>query len=746
MITQHQWLSWGLGSLCLIAPFTYQSSGGLAERFLMIFTVGLTIIGLSLLTRTHAMIKTGRGRRREIIMGSPITIWLAGGYLTFIGGLISLIPIPIEELTQLASRNGEIWREAFKVAQLEGQTLQEGVESTLSLSPAHSWRWCGQQLAWLLIAYLSSLTRGERSIILWSLAALGPLLSLIGGVHFLLEWTEPYGIIRMLDQTQKTGLVTPIINHNHLASIVNLSIFVSLGLYKMEPRPRPRRLILSGLLLSVGLLVCTESRAAQGITLSLALIWLFNNQISWKWTCRSLVLTSLLWSVGIPFALVTFGDRLLSSISPDDLVKVSTWRDTLSMMIDFSLWGVGRGAFGEVFTAYQSFVTSGWVSQPEQIILLHGVEGGLLGLIGGVILPCIAGVVWWRSPSLSTHPLAQGLALGVLSVALQQSYDFGLEYFSVSLPVAVAWGVMWSYQREPEKDAESLSIAQAKKVKRARNIVLLLCILHCGLIIKHAVHSPEQLRVLAKEMSPLEDLDVRQLLSHPSSAHLSILYSHYRLQKNKGDGLTFEWVQHTRRLAPTWSGPHVLEARLYARTGLDELAALSYRRALLDRQRRDEVFADLIANPLSVKPFSWLPQQYWIAWYKHAYKDDPSEALQTLRSARTSELMVSSSLRALWFRHLGASCHLDQLEELQGALKVKKAEINEEGSEIRAKEEVSLVDIELAQALILICNGEYNQSAQLLNMNALSEKISTKDGRERKKMMKNILSKMLKSK
>jgi hypothetical protein len=416
-----------------------------------------------------------------------------------------------------------------------------------------------------------------------------------------------------------------------------------------------------------------------------------------------------------------------------DLVKGLTWYDSLQVWWQQPVWGIGRGAFGEAFTAHQHFFTSQWVSQPEHLIILNLTEGGVWG---GVSL-CVFTLIGWRwftTPQLNAHPLALSMGLGLTGVVLHQGFDFGLESLGVSIPCAVVWGLMWSYKpshlasqnHAKARDATGRRSHQRERKKRDQRIwfsaqigsgALLLVIL-IGMLVYQSPH------LLRSSINRLDQTITtkRELLDavsvHPISAHHALRMAQHDTYSPQ---IQSAWINQARRLAPQWSGPLLLQARSLAQREFDELAALYYMRVLsLDVRQRSVVFKDVALQPLSLPITDWLPTRYWLSYYKFLSTQDRQRALGFLLQLQSKHLSMHSDIRAVWLRQALHLCPTTKLTKLSKQLRQKIEDASKRGLDLVPSSLLSLptevaidfVDLSLIERVNLICRSPRNIFSQ----------------------------------
>jgi tetratricopeptide (TPR) repeat protein/O-antigen ligase len=111
-------------------------------------------------------------------------------------------------------------------------------------------------------------------------------------------------------------------------------------------------------------------------------------------------------------------------------LKPSAWRDSLGMIAEFPIFGVGLGCWPEIFPHYQRPpAMQFFYRQPENDYLQFLAETGLAGALIGLWF----GAVVWRkcraaAAQLSTRqwPLFAGLGAGIAGALIHEFFDFSL--------------------------------------------------------------------------------------------------------------------------------------------------------------------------------------------------------------------------------------------------------------------------------------------------------------------------------
>ena len=261
-----------------------------------------------------------------------------------------------------------------------------------------------------------------------------------------------YGFWRPLHRTVPFG---PFINRNHFAGwmvmLAPLAIGYSFAVFRTSPRPRRRTagawltwlmrpeasrfglsafavftmvasVVLSGsrsglaslaaAIIVIGVIVVMRER---GSVRGLAAVYL-----------TVLVAAAILW-VGVGTTIERF-----ALVGEDLPHRWNAWRDTVRVIADFPMFGVGGGAFADVMMQYQSFGRTTFYREAHNDYLEFLAEGGLLVAIPAVIaLVLFVRLVLRRLREDDDDPVRPWLRLGAVGglagIAMQSLVEFSLQ-------------------------------------------------------------------------------------------------------------------------------------------------------------------------------------------------------------------------------------------------------------------------------------------------------------------------------
>ncbi|MCX4246344.1 hypothetical protein [Paraliomyxa miuraensis] len=400
-----------------------------------------------LLHRVH-----GRGRRLRVPSG------LGLGLLAFGATVVQVLPLP--GAREVLAPELHAWVELALVG------VDEAPWPSLSPVPVDT---ALEALRLLALCGLA-LCCAQRS---WRttarvVAVTGVIVSVVGLCQHGLGIERIYGIYeaRHLGPGRGTAaLLTTFVNPNHQSGLLLLGIFATAGLYeshrRIDRRMEPRVVLGIGLLVQVAALVLSMSRAALLVGavvggVGLAIAWwpqAWRQRAGWargwvdrgRWVPRLVGLATI---GGVVAGLLALGawHELATLWGPLDHATAMRLRIDASApaLIELApITGIGRGAFGDVFPAFDPEPSHVWHSHLECAPLAMIVEWG--PWVGGVLVVGMA--AWWlgamRRAGDHEDARARRIALlGLLAIAAQGLADFSLEHLGVAAPAVALAGAL----------------------------------------------------------------------------------------------------------------------------------------------------------------------------------------------------------------------------------------------------------------------------------------------------------------
>jgi O-antigen ligase len=270
----------------------------------------------------------------------------------------------------------------------------------------------------------------------------------------------------------------PFINRNHAGTWSVLALFLCFGCLQWRRAVSSpsrgwswrARLVhaLDGrsLILTLATLLLTVSVAAgasRSAMTALAAAALFVAFVAPRQSHRA---RSSLWTAAIAlsaaFAVIAYADldRLISRVDETRSLglnqRVAIWRDTLRIVRDFPLAGVGAGNFADAMRVYQTGDRTYFWNEAHNEYLQIAAEGGLLLIAPVVIALSALARAGWRA--CTRHGDQQrwmrlGAAASLVAVAVQSIWETGLALPANAMLAAVAAAIL--VHRSRHVDAET---------------------------------------------------------------------------------------------------------------------------------------------------------------------------------------------------------------------------------------------------------------------------------------------------
>lgn len=143
-------------------------------------------------------------------------------------------------------------------------------------------------------------------------------------------------------------------------------------------------------------------------------------------------------------------DRFWSLTSSVQHHRGVVWNDTMKLVKDFPVFGVGFGTFRYIFPKYKTLLTQGIWDFPHNDYLQVLAEGGVVSLVSflWLLFNALRMLTWKKLP------LARGAAAGFVAILIHSFFDFNLQipanaYIFVTL-IAIGWiSVRENHGRHP---------------------------------------------------------------------------------------------------------------------------------------------------------------------------------------------------------------------------------------------------------------------------------------------------------
>ena len=369
--------------------------------------------------------------------------WIASGL-----ALLQMLPLPLFLVGILSPTKAELGRAV--------QNLGHGPAWTsINVQPALGWeqlvRLCGYFLVFLTVSKLYQ--RLKNWGLVFCLLAVAAAESLIGVIQYV---SNP-----ALERAHGT-----LINPNHFAAYLEMSLpfaFMLSALHisrwrSSQGMARVKSGVIAGVgALLVGFMVLAIANSVSRVGLltalgSLALCGILLLPRRWSVAARVSMGGSLLLAAGIgvlalaPARLVTrMAGAADSPNAFNDHLRLGMWKDTLSMIKDYPVFGAGLGAFRAAFLRYQTSDLDHAIIYSHNDYLQLTAEGGVLGLLLVLTIGALVFRMLIHSVTEAAHRHDRMLAIActasLSAIALHSFFDFNLYVPPVALLAAIVSGM-----------------------------------------------------------------------------------------------------------------------------------------------------------------------------------------------------------------------------------------------------------------------------------------------------------------
>lgn len=329
---------------------------------------------------------------------------------------------------------------------------------------------CGYAAFTFLAARLAADRRTRRML---AMIVVGTAIS-VAAVAFAHEVIGVRSIYGLFNTTVRPRLTSPIINDNHLASLMGMAVPLALALSFISTGFR-RVLWVGAIAVCAGVLLLTGSRGgALGLSVGLAATVVLlllqrrdhapppdaQQRVRWlAWivtaTCIGALLVALTSSPLLSALQATQLEELQASGS-----KYQVWGQSLRMLAANPWLGIGRGAFEQAFTRWASVGQHAY-SHAENSYLQTAVDWGIPSAIAMLLTTCV--IVRRAFGRWRQSPLEAG-ALGALaSLAIHEFVDFSIELPVIALALILVLSILL-----PARLALDAAAARLPRARRLR--------------------------------------------------------------------------------------------------------------------------------------------------------------------------------------------------------------------------------------------------------------------------------------
>ncbi len=455
--------------------------------------------------------------------------------------VFQLIPLP-SGLLALLSPASDAWRSRV----LSGIGLYgSGQWAPISLDPAETWLGLSGFLSLLMIYLIAAnVFSNERRTrrILQILSGTGFVLALIAFSQ------KAIGMSRILGTFPFPGeppfFFSTFINPNHFAAYLALCVPLQITLGLKEDRRGAKLFLFVMAVVSALALFATLSRGGIVAFLSgqaLLLFLLLRNRKKGRdlvWAPVAVVAVLVLASL-MAFHNLADEYRFRKEAGESSLSRPDVWKDTVEMIADFPLLGVGAEGFKSVHPAYKTLPGDKRFLYPENIALQTFAESGLPA--GALVLLAVAAGMFLSFQSKPLRRSEIGILAALFTVAIHNYIDFNLNTFAVSVPFFMLLGILnirfCSKTGFAPLRARGLAFSPPLALFLAGGFLMLYGQFHWQF--NRSSASSAQLHAVAYDRTVSDEtfrkVLARELTRHPMDSYLRILASERYLNGDRGE-------------------------------------------------------------------------------------------------------------------------------------------------------------------------------------------------------------------
>ena len=427
--------AWGVLALASVYPRTYVP--------LLVASVAVGIGGLARPNRTKQV--------DWVLLAATLFFVLAIA--------LQLVPVPVSLLSDVSPSTHNLL-----LNDEVGYALRAA--HPLSLRPAATQRGLCFAVGFglLFLGLHAGLRAGDSARIAWSMAALGPVVTLIAIVQTAVSPDLMYGRWAPIEGNNAFG---PFVNPNHFAAWTLLTLFLGFGAVATMAARSPlssqvslrRRIIwLSSaegsklalgafglLVMTIGLLFSTSRSALIGLAAGCMCVLSWIRRDNPRRSRAAMVFVLVLFLL-VP--LVWAGaQRVVANVAGTGGLneRARAWGDAIQVIRDFRLAGVGFNAYDAVARPYQSHDFDQFWQEVHNDYLELAADGGALLVLPAAIL-LVSFVRATRhalrdDSTSSTRWIRRGAVAGIAAIAVQEGFDFSLQIPAVAVLLVVAAGI-----------------------------------------------------------------------------------------------------------------------------------------------------------------------------------------------------------------------------------------------------------------------------------------------------------------
>lgn len=550
--------------------------------------------------------------------------------LLVIINLFYLIPLPVKLLSLLSERYEEIWGDLFSPLDKKNNF------GRLSLDPAGSFfelnKISSAFLLYLLISWWVK-RYGSQEVLLW-FTLLGICVLLIGLFHYISGIEKVYGLYRpkSISLGSLKELRAPFLNPNHEGGFLLITSLVTLGLAieKEEIEKKFFFIFISGLI-GCGIFLTFSKGAISCYIGGIALFFiLYQFKLKEEFNLGKKILVGFSFIISLVSAVYLIWNSIIERYSKDEVVtKLVLWKNSLKILKDFSVLGIGRGAFETVFPYYWR-IESHTFTHPESFLIQYLTEYGIL--IGGIIIVCIVYILYKFLREKELRGREIGVLSAVVAIFVHNLVDFNLELSGILFIVVSLIAIL---------NIRSIKVNRKKRFRFAPYSMLFLVVALffinlwggyfaikgylpdvdsalSSLLNRRGARTGKELSLIKKYME-----------LHPADYYIPYIGGIWCYYNNPFLN-PLKWFSRSLQLNPDWSGAHFWIGKLLWEKGLYKQAGLEFKIAIRNNRKiLSRVFSYLIDRGAKIEDIiliakekeEWLVELIKIYLDKKRYED-----------------------------------------------------------------------------------------------------------------------------
>lgn len=381
--------------------------------------------------------------------------------------LLTLAPLPVSRALGGARRaeQNSIARDALQTAVSSGSIVEADTWFALSRNRAGTHRYLLMLIGAIAAgALVAGMSKPEKALTLAALTYVAAIVAAAGlaSQHVIPQGRYLWWIFPFRHGVESIG---SFINRNHFAGYVGMFAPVSLALLAASCRRRQAsRIVLYALCFTAIAVAVTASKSrgaflACGIgTLLTIVVLLARRRIA------AVTLTLLLIAVvsaAIKAApLEDVHDRLASfKRLPDTLsakLRWSTWKDSITIMADYPIVGIGANSFRMIFPQYRTASTRKTFFHAENEFVQIPVETGVAGTFLLLGLMAFSLRAWQRGAAAGRIAPETSVAVfgAAVVVGTHAFLDYALRIPLYTISAAAVWGMILGEERDATNPAQ----------------------------------------------------------------------------------------------------------------------------------------------------------------------------------------------------------------------------------------------------------------------------------------------------